>query len=125
MKRKLLIGIIVVTSPFWGGWLLLFALPAWPYLVWMVLKKKISLFHDQIEPELAERYLKRLKTSLLVAGTSLVVGIVGVIMHNVLYAMNEIEESVFFFVAIIGLLVFSWATLYGFYIFIRGRQKPT
>jgi len=125
MKRKLLIGIIVVSSPFWFGPLFLLALLVWPYLVWVVLKKKISLFHDQIEPELAERYLKRLKTSLLVAGTSLVVGIVGVIMHNVLYAINEIEEPVFFVVAIIGLFMFFWATVYGFYIFLRGRQKPT
>ena len=122
-KRKLFIGIIVVSSPFWIGPFVLVSLLVWPYLVWTVLKKKTHIFSDQIEPWLAEMYLKKLKTSLLIAGISLVVGIVGVVMHNVLYAMNEIEESFFFWIAIIGLFAFFWVTIYGFYIFLKGRRK--
>ena len=43
----------------------------WIFLVWMVWQKKTNIFHDQIEPKLAERRLKRLITFLLVAGISL------------------------------------------------------
>ena len=95
----------------------------WVYLVWMVRKKKANLFHDQVEPKIAERRLKMLKAFLLVAGISFAVAIVGVILHNVLYALSGIEEHVWFLIAIVALYVFSAATISGVIIFLKGRRK--
>ncbi len=94
----------------------------WIYLVWMVRKKKTKIFHDQMEPKLAERRLKRLKAFLLVAGISLAVGIVGVILHNALYGLSEIEEPASFFMAFLSLWVFTLATIGSLVIFIKGRE---
>ncbi|UCD10210.1 MAG: hypothetical protein JSU79_06120 [Dehalococcoidales bacterium] len=125
MKKLLIIGIIVVFASV--GWLPvspgLFII--WVLLVWMALKKKISLFPDQTERDFAERYLKRLKTLLLTAGISVTVGIVGAVMHNVQYAINEVEESVFFSVALVGLWVFSMTTAASVVILLKGRRKAT
>ncbi len=97
----------------------------WVYLVWMVRKKKANLFHDQVEPKIAERRLKILKAFLLVAGISFAVAIVGVVMHNVLYALNEVEEHVFFTIALVGIYVFTAATSGGLVVFLKGRRKTT
>ena len=81
MNKKLLIGTIVVfvvaaailgvilRNPLYLVNLLTIWIPlgVWIYLVWMVRKKKANLFHDQMEPKLAERRLKMLKAFLLVA----------------------------------------------------------
>ena len=88
----------------------------WGCLIWMIWKKKA---------ELAEKHLKRLKALLLGAGISFVVAIVGVIMHNALYAMNEIEEHTWFIVAIVALYVFVGATIGSAVIFLKGRRKTT
>ncbi len=100
-------------------------LAVWIYLVWMVRKKKTNLFHDQMEPKLAERRYKMLKVFLLVAGISLAVGIVGVILHNALYGLSEIEEPVSFVIALVGLWAFFIATIGGLVIFLKGRRKTT
>jgi uncharacterized membrane protein YeaQ/YmgE (transglycosylase-associated protein family) len=91
----------------------------------MVWKKKTEIFHDQMEPRLAERRLKRLKTFLVVAGISLAVGIVGAIVHGVLSARLETEEPVSFFIALVALWVFIIATIGGLVIFLKGRRKTT
>jgi hypothetical protein len=78
-----------------------------------------------MEPELAERRLRRLKIFLRVGGISFVVGIVGVIGHNVIYGLTEVEESVFFTIALLGLFVFFISTIGGLVIFLIGRRKPT
>ena len=127
MKNKLLIGTIVVL----GIAALIFMITSvagalivvWVYLVWMVRKKKANLFHDQMEPKLAERRLKRLKAFLLVAGISLAVAIVGVILHNALYALSGIEEHVWFLIAIVALYVFAAGTIGGLVIFLKGRRE--
>ena len=136
MNKKLLIGIIVVIvglviaaailgNPVWAMNIIEVALVGvWIYLVWMVRKKKAKIFHDQMEPKLAERRYKRLKIFLLVAGISLAVAIVGVILHNALYGLSEIEEPVSFFIALVGLYAFIIATIGGLVIFLKGRQKP-
>ena len=126
MNKKLLIGIIVVSvlvMVFSG--VIVFALPlgVWTFLVWMVWKKKINLFHNQVELKLTERSLKRLKAFLLVAGISFVGFIVGVIVHNVLYGLSEIEEPVFFSIALFSLGVFYIANIGGLVIFLKGRRK--
>jgi len=95
----------------------------WIYLVWMVRKKKTNIFHDQMEPELAERRLKMLKAFLLVAGISFAVFIVGVILHNVLYALSGIEEHVFFFIALFSPVPFLIGTIGGLVIFLKGRRE--
>ena len=140
MNKKLLIGIIVVfviaaailgvifRNPLYLVNLLTIWIPlgVWIYLVWMVRKKKTNIFHDQMEPKLAERRLKMLKAFLLVAGISLAVGIVGTILHGVLGALLEIEEElVSFFTAISALYVFIIATIGGLVIFLKGRRKTT
>jgi len=97
----------------------------WIYLVFMVRKKKINLFDDQVEPKLAERRYKMLKAFLLAAGISFAVGIVGVILHNALYGLSEIEEPVSFSIGISALGVFFIATIGGLVIFLKGRRKTT
>jgi len=130
MNKKLLIGILVVfviaaAMLFRVATFSIASLAVWIYLVWMVRKKKTNIFHDQMEPELAERRLGRLKKFILVAGISLAVGIVGVIVHNALYGLSEIEEPVSFWIAIVALWVFIIATIGGLVIFLRGRRKMT
>ena len=135
MNKKLLIGINIVIiglviaaaiyNPRWILMLLVGIAPivVWISLVWMVRKEKTKIFHDQMEPELAERRLRRLKIFLRVGGISFVVGIVGVIGHNVIYGLTEVEESVFFTIALLGLFVFFIATIGGLVIFLKGRRK--
>ena len=129
MKRNLLIVIIAVVvivftifSPIIIGVL---AIPVWIYLVWMVRKKNTGIFYDQMEPALAEKRLKRLKTFLTVAGLLCIVSIAGIIMHNVESALSEMEDSVFFIIGIAALWVFIILTAVGLVIFLTGRQKTT
>jgi len=129
MKNKLLIGVIVVLGiamAFFMNMLVAGALlVVWIYLVFMVREKKTKIFHDQMEPKIAEKHLKMLKVFLLVAGISFVVAIVGMIGHNVLYALTEIEEPVFFTIALVGMYVFDIASIGGLVIFLKGRPKTT
>jgi len=129
MKRKLLIGLIVLLVLAASFFLIMLtagaALAVWIYLAWMVWKKKTELFHEQMEPELAKRRLKMLKASLLVAALSFVGIIVGVVMHNAIYAATETEEAVFFFIALSTIWLFTLATGGGLAIYLKGRQKPT
>jgi hypothetical protein len=129
MKKKLLIGTIVVFGIAAAMTTMPMLIPGapivWIYLVWMVWKKKTNIFHDQVEPKIAERRLKMLKAFLLVAGISFAVFIVGVILHNVLYGLSGTEEHVFFIIAIVALWVFIIATVGGLVIFLKGRRKTT
>jgi len=137
MNKKLLIGIIVVivglliaTAIPGGLWSVISVIQAmlmvaWIYLAWMVRRKKAKIFHDQMEPNLAGSRYKRLKAFLLVAGISLAVVVVGAIMHNVVYGLSGIEEPVFFSIALVGLWVFTIATIGSLVIFLKGRRKTT
>ncbi len=126
MKKKLLIGTIVVLGIAAAPMLIPGApIVVWIYLVWMVWKKKTNIFHDQVEPKLAERRLKRLKAFLLVAGISFAVFIVGVILHNVLYGLSETEEPVSFIIALVAIWVFIIATIGGLVIFLKGRRETS
>jgi hypothetical protein len=78
-----------------------------------------------MEPKLAERRLKILKISLLVAAISFIGGIAGVIGHNAIYAATETEEAIFFFIALSAIWLFTLATGGSLAIFLKGRQKPT
>jgi hypothetical protein len=59
------------------------------------------LFYDRAGPEISEKRLKLLKTFLILAALSLPVFIIGVFMHNALSALFDIEEPVFFVIAVI------------------------
>ncbi len=99
---------------------------AWIYLVWMVWKRKTKIFHDQMEPELAERRLKRLKAFLLVAGISFAAFWVNIILMIAIFRPSaEEEEAVFFFIALFSVVVFIIATIGGLVIFLKGRRKTT
>jgi len=67
------------------------------------------IFYDRAEPNLSERGVRMLKTFLLVAGISVAVFILSVFLHNMVSALFDKEEPVFFTIAIIiaplGLLV--------------------
>ena len=120
MKKKLLIGIIVVLGiaaavfrPMFIGVILV---GVCIYLVWMVRKKKASL---------PERHRKILKIFLLISGVSFVVIIIGTIGHNVVYGLTEVEESVFFTIAIVGIYVFIIAAIGSLVVFLKGRRKTS
>jgi len=106
---------------------LIFAIPlaVWIYLIWLVRKKKVNLFDDQMEPKLAERRLKRLKTFLLVGGISFVVFIVGLIVNFAVYYPSETDEPVSFIIAYLGFGVFVIATIGGLVVYLKGRQKTS
>ena len=136
MNKKLLIGIIVlfialvvaaaIIRPMFIWWVFWAALiVAWIWLVWMVRKKKTKIFHDQMEPKLAERRLKRLKIFLLVGGISLGVFIISAVVYNVIGGLLDIEEPVSFFIALLGGLVLFIANIGSLVIFLTGRRKPT
>ena len=76
-----------------------------------------------MEPKLAERRLKRLKVFLLVAGISFAVFIVGVILHNALFGLSEIEKPVSMGIGFFGLIAFVIATIGGLVIFLKGQRK--
>ena len=139
MSRRLLIGIIaiivigvglviagaIIKTAFITLGISVAVIGGWIYLAWMAWKRKTQIFHEQVEPKIAERRLKTLKTFLLVAGISLAVGIFGVILHNMLYGINETEEPVSFFIGILGLFGFVITTIGSLFIFLKGRQRPT
>jgi uncharacterized membrane protein len=124
MKRNILIGVIVAIGiavaffmiPLTTGALIV----VWIYLAWMVWKKKTQIFHVQMEPKSAERRLKWLKASLLVAAIFLIGGIVGAVVNQALYA-TEVEDAVTFFLAFVGVCVFILATGSSLVIFLKGR----
>ena len=132
MNKKLLIGIAVVIV---GGLLVVTAISRplylgvplsalWIYLVFMVWKKKTQIFHDQMEPRIAERHLQWLKASLLVAGISLAV-FVGMSLYFRIIGLPEWPEAVGFFIGAISIWMFIVATIGGLAIFLKGRRKGT
>ena len=98
-------------------------LAAWIYLVFMTLKKKTNLFHDHMEPELAERRLKRLRKFLLAAGVS-----VAAFIPVTLYAaiVDPSEEgtafAVVFSILVFCALLFHIGAIGGLVIFLKGRE---
>ena len=83
-----------------------------------------------MEPKLAERRLKRLKTFLRVAGISFAVFWVGFIVADILDGSSEIQVPDVFgnvvdVVLYIFILVFVIGTIGGLVIFLKGRRKTT
>jgi len=103
--------------------IVLILIGVWIFLVVRVRKKKINIFHDQMEPKLAQRRYKMLKVFLLVAGILLAVGIVGFIVQLNLYYPSAVREPVSEYIALVGIYGFSVATIGGLVIFLKGRRK--
>ena len=87
----------------------------------MVWKKGTSLFHEEMKPELAERRLKRLKTFLVVTGTSMAVGIAAPAVFVVLIVEDPVSMVIWF----LGIMAFIIATIGSLVTFLKGRRKTT
>ena len=126
MIKKLLIGVAVVLgaavvlSHILIGVVL--AVGVWIYLATMIRKRKNNIFNDQMESQVVERYLKRLKVLLIAAGILFFIGIVSTILHNVLSGLSKIEEPVSFIIAFVTFLLFVITTAGGLFIFLKERQ---
>lgn len=101
------------------------AAAVWIYLFRMVRKQKNSVFNEQMGSKISEWHLKWLKVLLIAGGISFLVFIIGVLVHNVSHGLSEIEEPVFFIIALAALLLFIVTTAGGMIIFLKGRQKTT
>ena len=128
MNKKLLNGILVglgvVVMLFMAfPWGMILALAFWIYMGVMVRKRKL-VFHDKMEPGLAKKHLKRLKTFAIAAGISFLFSIAGIIVHNVLSGLSQIEEPILFYIGVGALWVFIIVTAGGLVTFLKGRQKP-
>ena len=98
-------------------------LAVWIYLVWMVRKKKTKVFHDQMEPKLAERRLKRLKTFLLVGGMSFAMFWLNILLTMAIFGPTEDEGGVGFYIGFFSAVLWIIATIGSLIIFITGRQR--
>lgn len=91
------------------------------------------VFYDRIEPRLGERGLKMLKIFLLIAGISLAVFIISVVLHNVIYGAfihwfgddfwdrtGIKDEPVFFIIALLSVLSFIVGIMGSLVLFIKG-----
>jgi len=128
MKRKLLIALIVLIGAAAAFAMIMLttfaAIAAWIYLVWQVAKKKTKIFHAQMAPESVKRRYRMLKISLWVGAIAFLGGVAGVVVHNVLYGLTEMEEPVSFIIALVALWLFILATGGGLFIYIMGQRKP-
>ena len=126
MKKKLLSGIIVVIVVIGIAWvvgaLIPFSLAIPIYLAWMVWKKKTQIFHDQMELKSAERRLKVLKASLLVALISFAMIVVTILLGVLAF---HLPEDVLFYIGFFWLCMFAVPTSGSLVIFFKGRRKTT
>ena len=127
MRRKILISLLValgiaitLISPLTIG---IPALIIWIYLIREVWKQRKKELKGQIEEGISESHLKRLQVLLKVAGTALIVFIVGSVFHNVISGLYKIEESISLIIAIAGLLLFVAVAAVGFLTYITGRRN--
>ena len=123
MNTKLSKGIIVILVIAASFVLSPFSLPVWICLVWMVWKKNTSIFHDHMEPEIAERRLKMLKTFLLVAGISLAILVVILLVANILRVPAETMDNVVIYIVFSFIGIFSIATFSSLAMLLIGRQQ--
>jgi hypothetical protein len=77
-----------------------------------------------MEPELAEKRLKLLKKVIKIGGISLAVFVIGVIVHNVLFAVLDKEESISFAVSLLSGFILFLSIIGSLVIYIAGRMKP-
>ena len=133
MKKRLLIGIVVlliaidialfVIRPVLGGFVLgaLVLIGVWLYLQYSIRQTET----DNKAAAFADSLVKRLKIFLAISGISLVVGVIGIILHNALYGLSEIEEPASFLIAIVGLFLFVVVTIGCLIAYLINRGKIT
>jgi hypothetical protein len=79
------------------------------------------LFYEQAEPKLDERRLKTMKIFLTIAAISLAAFIISVFLHNAISALFNIEEAVFFTIAVpISPLALAVGIIGSLVIFVKG-----
>ena len=91
------------------------------------------LFYDRAQPRLGERGLKMLKIFLLVAGISLAVFIISIVLHNAIYGLFILwfgegfwartgigDEPVFFTIALLSVVSFVVGLIGSLVMFIKG-----
>ncbi|MBN1366638.1 MAG: hypothetical protein JW967_01760 [Dehalococcoidales bacterium] len=82
------------------------------------------IYYDRSQPNLGEKGLKTLKAFLITAGVSVAAFILGVFLHNLFYALFDLEEPVFFIIAVVvapaGLVV---GIIGSFAVFLKGLFK--
>ncbi len=128
MKNKLVYWILIGL----GSVLMLFFFPLgvilsiafWAYL-WVMFFKKKPIFHEEIELQLAKKKLKRLKTLSIVAGLFFIIGIVGIVIHNLQSSLSETHEFLYFFIGIIALYIFILSSIVSLVLFLESRQNLT
>ncbi len=95
----------------------------WIFLVWIIWKKKTKIFHDQMEPKLAERRLKRLKTFLMVGGMSFAMFWLNILLGIAIFGPTEEEGGVGFHIGFFSAVLFIIAAIGGMVILIKGQRK--
>jgi len=90
----------------------------------MIWKKKTKIFHAQMEPELAERRYKRLKTFLLVAGILFAMVWLSALLMTYVTGRGVID-NVLFLIMFFSAVLFFIATIGSLVIFLKGRLKTT
>ena len=79
-----------------------------------------------MEPNIAERRFKGLRTFLLVAGISFAVFIASIILDQKIFGdLPEGEVTVFAYTAWFSIALFLVGTIGGLVIFFKGRRKST
>jgi len=79
------------------------------------------VFYDRAEPKLSLKALKMLKMFLMLAGIAVAVFILAAFLHNILSGLLDVEEPVFFIIAvIISPLAFATGIIGSLAIFIKG-----
>ncbi|KPK22650.1 MAG: hypothetical protein AMJ70_05430 [Dehalococcoidia bacterium SG8_51_3] len=125
MKRKIINGIIfviVVIGIAWAiGALIPFSVAIPIFLAWMAWKKKTQIFHDKIEPKSAERILKVLKASLLVALISFAMILTTILLGVLIFHPSE---DVLFYIGFFWFIMFDIATSNSLVIYFKARRKP-
>jgi len=81
------------------------------------------LLYNRAEPGLGKRGLRKLKTFLLVAGISLGVFIISVVLHNAIYGLFEIEDSVSLLIAVASLVAFEVGLIGSLVMSIKGLSS--
>ena len=91
--------------------------------MYVTLRRKTDLFHDQMEPESAERRLRRLKKFLLLAGISLAASVPAVLYALIAAPSEEsVAGGVIFFILLLSLVLFFVGTVVGWVIYLNGRK---
>lgn len=79
------------------------------------------LFYDRAGPSLDERWSRMLSRSLALAGMAAGAFIISVVLHNLISALFNVEEPVFFIIAVIvSPLAFALGLIGSLVIFIKG-----